>query len=109
MVRRRWITTQHQNWQTADRPAGRAAPRPGLLRLGFVRLQRYDLALHGVLDLETVAARDGRPPRVAALAFGRGQFVVVDGLVAGEQHPLGAPRREERRAGDDHARSGRPR
>lgn len=42
MVLRRWITTQHQNWQTADRPAGRAAPRPGLLRPGFVRLQRFD-------------------------------------------------------------------
>ncbi|MEU9064034.1 hypothetical protein AB0D13_35600 [Streptomyces sp. NPDC048430] len=35
----------------------------------FVRLERFDFPLHGVFDVETVAAREGQPSRVAALAL----------------------------------------
>ncbi|MFF0000974.1 hypothetical protein [Streptomyces avermitilis] len=43
--------------------------------LEFSRLQRLHLPLHGAAGVEAVAAGEGRPPRVAAFALGRGQFV----------------------------------
>ncbi|MFD4949334.1 hypothetical protein ACFVYE_37875 [Streptomyces sp. NPDC058239] len=36
--------------------------------------------------VEAVAAGEGRPTRVAALTLGRGQPVLVDDLVVGEQY-----------------------
>lgn len=58
--------------------------------LKFRRLQGFDFPLHGVGDVEVVAAREGRPTRVATLPLGRGQPVLVDHLVVSEQHALSA-------------------
>lgn len=54
--------------------------------LEFVRLQRFHLPLHRMLDVEVEAPGEGRLPRVAALALGRGQAVRAH-LFVGEQHP----------------------
>lgn len=54
----------------------------------FGRLQRLRLLLHRAAGVEAVAAGEGRPPRIAALALGRGQFVGAH-LLVGQQHPLG--------------------
>ncbi|MFD3697920.1 hypothetical protein ACFWUZ_17475 [Streptomyces sp. NPDC058646] len=54
--------------------------------LEFVRLQRLHFPLDRALDVEAVAAGEGRPPRVAALAFGRRESVRAH-LLVGEQHP----------------------
>lgn len=53
--------------------------------LEFGRLQRLHLPLHGVAQVETVAVGKGRPPRIAALALGRGQLVGAR-LVVGQQY-----------------------
>ncbi len=46
--------------------------------LEFLWLEGFDLPLHGVVDVEAVAAGKGRPSRVAAFSLGRGELVLVD-------------------------------
>ncbi|MEV8099676.1 hypothetical protein [Kitasatospora sp. NPDC085879] len=50
----------------------------------LVRVQGFDLPLHWVVGVETVAGGEARPPRVALLPFG-GRQAVRAALFVGEQ------------------------
>ncbi|MDT0385965.1 hypothetical protein [Streptomyces dubilierae] len=55
--------------------------------LQFARFQGFGLPLHRAGGVEVVAAGEAGPAGVAALGLGGGQLVLED-LVAGEQHPF---------------------